>query len=88
MLVGLCRWIHPASGHRCVLFLVVGECSCPISPAMVDMTRLYVVVAIMACSSLWVEAEDLQDFTGNSDTSIDPQLFKLIMFSCTVESIN
>ena len=22
MLVGLCRWIHPASGHRCVLFLV------------------------------------------------------------------
>ena len=23
MLVGLCRWIHPASGHRCVLFLVV-----------------------------------------------------------------
>ena len=23
MLVGLCRWIHPASGHRCVLSLVV-----------------------------------------------------------------
>ena len=23
MLVGLCRWIHPASGHRCVLFLVL-----------------------------------------------------------------
>ena len=22
MLVGLCRWIHPASGHRCVLGLV------------------------------------------------------------------
>ena len=22
MLVGLCRWIHPASGHRCVLSLV------------------------------------------------------------------
>ena len=25
MLVGLCRWIHPASGHRCVLFLVLTE---------------------------------------------------------------
>ena len=23
MLVGLCRWIHPASGHRCVLGLVI-----------------------------------------------------------------
>ena len=23
MLVGLCRWIHPASGHRCVLSLVI-----------------------------------------------------------------
>ena len=22
MLLGLCRWIHPASGHRCVLSLV------------------------------------------------------------------
>ena len=22
MLVGLCQWIHPASGHRCVLGLV------------------------------------------------------------------
>ena len=22
MLLGLCRWIHPASGHRCVLGLV------------------------------------------------------------------
>ena len=22
MVVGLCRWIHPASGHRCVLGLV------------------------------------------------------------------
>ena len=22
MLVGLCRWIHPVSGHRCVLGLV------------------------------------------------------------------
>ena len=22
MLVGLCHWIHPASGHRCVLSLV------------------------------------------------------------------
>ena len=26
MLVGLCRWIHPASGHRCVLFLVFLVC--------------------------------------------------------------
>ena len=25
MLVGLCRWIHPASGHRCVLSLVLTE---------------------------------------------------------------
>ena len=25
MLVGLCRWIHPASGHRCVLSLVFFE---------------------------------------------------------------
>ena len=23
MLVGLCQWIHPASGHRCVLNLVL-----------------------------------------------------------------
>ena len=28
MLVGLCRWIHPASGHRCILSLVEFQTLC------------------------------------------------------------